>query len=290
MFGINMEARVLSSVLILLLWQSVSKVTSLPLVEKQPDAEGDMEQKPVDLFRVQEEAKVLLERDPKLKPQFVAIIHNKFPHPTFPGQRSPWFQVYVYSDYFKGMPMDERKKNVQFVISEKLFEAGFHRVSYNCLTLEEEKNFDKYRPPEDQLGGPTPIPSAESEYEGPMMKKYKAVLQKNFKLHHIEIIDTSDNYHQPANSEMFLTIMMVSDEFKGKTEYEREQMVINALKKDMPWDVRGLALINMTPEEYKKQERGETTPEVVQYPHPDTWLHMLKNSTHYLCQPPYFKV
>ncbi|KAL1460178.1 hypothetical protein WDU94_012114 [Cyamophila willieti] len=282
-----MESRLVSSVVILLLWQRVS---SYPQGQKEPDAEGTLEEKPADLFRVQEEAKVLLERDQKLKPQFVAIIHNKFPHPTFPGQRAPWFQVYVYSDYFKGMSMEERKKYIQFVISEKLFEAGFHRVSYNCLTMEEEKAFDNYRPPEHELGGPTPTPSAESEYEGPMMKKYRVVLQNNFKLHHIEVIDTSENYHQPANSEMFLTILMVSDEFQGKTEYEREQMVINALKKDMPWDVRGLALINMTPEEYKKQDLGETTPQVIQYPHPDTWLHMIKNSTHYLCQPPYFQV
>lgn len=46
------------------------------------------------------------------------------------------------------------------------------------------------------------------------------VLEKNFKLHHIEVLDTSDNYHLPGNSEKFLTILMVSDQFQNKTEYE----------------------------------------------------------------------
>ncbi|KAI5703339.1 hypothetical protein M8J76_012651 [Diaphorina citri] len=216
-----MVAWVSRSVLVVFVCQTLSNVASFPQGETKSTKsyfEGDKPEKPKDLFRIQEEAKVLLERDPKLKPQFVAIIHNKFPHPTFPGERAPWFQVYVYSDYFQGMPDEERKKYCQFIIAEKLFESGFHRVSFNCLTMEEEK--ETYQPPEDQLGGPTTPPSAESEYEGPMMKKYRQVLEKNFKLHHIEVIDTSEHYAQPANSEKFLTILMVSDEFRNKTEYE----------------------------------------------------------------------
>lgn len=38
----------------------------------------------------------------------------------------------------------------------------------------EEEN-ETYRPPEDELGGPTKPTSAESVYEGPMMRKYREV-------------------------------------------------------------------------------------------------------------------
>lgn len=105
-----MVAWVSRSVLVVFVCQTLSNVASFPQGETKSTKsyfEGDKPEKPKDLFRIQEEAKVLLERDPKLKPQFVAIIHNKFPHPTFPGERAPWFQVYVYSDYFQGMPDEE---------------------------------------------------------------------------------------------------------------------------------------------------------------------------------------
>lgn len=103
----NMVVQVIRSILVLCAYQKLSKVVAFP-AEVEKDLElKDLTEAPKDLFRIQEEAKVLLERDPKLKAQFVAIIHNKFPHPTFPGARSPWFQVYVYSDYFEDMPEEE---------------------------------------------------------------------------------------------------------------------------------------------------------------------------------------
>lgn len=108
-----MEARFISPVLIFFICQRVNKVLSYETTPGESELEPEG---PRDPYVVQEEAKVLLERDRYLRPQFVAIIHNRFPHPTFPGERSPWFQVYVYSDFFQGMPMEEVSESCHYKV------------------------------------------------------------------------------------------------------------------------------------------------------------------------------
>lgn len=107
-----MDSRVMKSFLVLCVCQPFSRVLTFP-VEAEKNEEGPGTMAPPDLFRIKEEAKVLLERDPKLKPHYVAIIHHLFPHPTFPGESCPWFQVYVYSDFYTDMTEDEVCKKKQ---------------------------------------------------------------------------------------------------------------------------------------------------------------------------------
>ena len=82
--------------------------------------------------------------------------------------------------------------------------------------------------------------------------KIKEILEKKFIIHHLEIIDDSAKHAGHAEAQKsgggHFSILIVSDDFKGKSLTHRHRLIYTALKQE---NIHALAIKTMTVSENK---------------------------------------
>lgn len=71
-----------------------------------------------------------------------------------------------------------------------------------------------------------------------------------FSPQHIEVINESHMHSVPVNSETHFKLVLVSDEFVGKRQVQRHQMVYGVLAEQLKTGVHALALHTYTSQEW----------------------------------------
>lgn len=79
-------------------------------------------------------------------------------------------------------------------------------------------------------------------------------LTEHFKPRHLEIINESDQHNVPPGSESHFKLVLVSDDFAGKTLVARHQSVYKILNQDMQDGIHALALHTYTPQEWEARQ------------------------------------
>ena len=87
------------------------------------------------------------------------------------------------------------------------------------------------------------------------IEKLEQILRQNFKVDYLEFIDESFKHtgHSEAKKSGggHFELIIVSDDFTGKSLVERHRMVNQALKSEFKTAIHALSIKALTPEEFK---------------------------------------
>lgn len=86
----------------------------------------------------------------------------------------------------------------------------------------------------------------------------ETTLETTFAPAHLEVANESHMHSVPSNSETHFRVVLVSEQFDGKRQVARHQLVYGALGPQLDGPVHALALHTYTPAEW--QERAERAP------------------------------
>ena len=78
---------------------------------------------------------------------------------------------------------------------------------------------------------------------------------------HLEIADESYMHSVPAGAESHFRLLVVSDQFAGKSPVQRHQAVYAALAEEMRGQIHALGLQTLTPDEWNEQVERNESPE-----------------------------
>ena len=84
-------------------------------------------------------------------------------------------------------------------------------------------------------------------------------LQKRFNPRFMEVLNESNNHNVPPGSESHFKVVLVSDEFNGKTLVARHRLINQELSEELQSKIHALALHTFTDSEWK--EKQATAPE-----------------------------
>jgi BolA family transcriptional regulator, general stress-responsive regulator len=87
----------------------------------------------------------------------------------------------------------------------------------------------------------------------------KQKLQDTFNPQYIELINDSSNHNVPAGSESHFTLILVSEQFEGKSRIQKHRLVNEALANELKTQIHALSLKLFSPSEYEKLESVDTT-------------------------------
>lgn len=89
-----------------------------------------------------------------------------------------------------------------------------------------------------------------------MKTPIKELLQQKLSASHVEVIDDSDKHVGHAGAapggNTHFSVVVVSNQFEGKTLVKRHQLVYEILKEHIRQGIHALAIKAYTPEEFKK--------------------------------------
>ncbi|TNC79606.1 MAG: BolA family transcriptional regulator [Oleiphilus sp.] len=85
------------------------------------------------------------------------------------------------------------------------------------------------------------------------------ILNQNFALQHLEVMNESHMHSVPPNSETHFKVVLVSDDFEGQSKVKRHQAVYALLSSMMQEGLHALALHTHTVGEW--QSAGNTVPD-----------------------------
>ena len=95
---------------------------------------------------------------------------------------------------------------------------------------------------------------------GPIESIILEKLERSFSPSYIEAINESDSHNVPKGSESHFKVILVSQEFEGKTAVKRHQSVYSVLAHELQSGVHALALHTYLPDEWKKQDSVPSSP------------------------------
>lgn len=86
-------------------------------------------------------------------------------------------------------------------------------------------------------------------------ESFEKILQKNLNIEHIQIMDDSDKHlHHPEAKKTgggHYIVLIVSDDFEGKSLIKRHRMVYKELKDEFEGNIHALGLKTMTKKEWR---------------------------------------
>ena len=85
-------------------------------------------------------------------------------------------------------------------------------------------------------------------------------LEEAFSPDHLQVINESASHNVPKGSESHFKVILVSQEFEGKTAVKRHQLVYSVLAHELQSGVHALALHTYLPVEWKKQDSVPSSP------------------------------
>ena len=86
-----------------------------------------------------------------------------------------------------------------------------------------------------------------------MQSLIESKLGSNLSVHHLEVTNESDSHNVPPGSESHFKVVVVADEFEGKSLIARHQMVYGALSDEMA-KIHALALHTYSPADWPKTD------------------------------------
>lgn len=84
----------------------------------------------------------------------------------------------------------------------------------------------------------------------PIQQTIETRLRERFAPLHLEVENESHMHNVPEGSESHFRVILVSDQFVGKSLLQRHRAVNGVLAEQLSGDVHALALHTMTPEEW----------------------------------------
>ena len=79
-------------------------------------------------------------------------------------------------------------------------------------------------------------------------------LHAAFDLSHVEVLDESAGHRSGPGAESHFRVVLISEDFSGKTLLQRHRAVNACLKEELDDGVHALALNTYTPEEWQARE------------------------------------
>ena len=95
---------------------------------------------------------------------------------------------------------------------------------------------------------------------GPIESIILEKLERSFSPSHVEVINESDSHNVPIGSESHFKVILVSQEFEGKTAVKRHQAVYSVLATELQSGVHALALHTYIPVEWNNQDTIPKSP------------------------------
>lgn len=84
----------------------------------------------------------------------------------------------------------------------------------------------------------------------------QTVLEGSFSPAHLEVANESHMHSVPPNSETHFRVVLVSEQFEGKRQVARHQLVYGALRPQLDGPVHALALHTYSPGEWRERAQG----------------------------------
>ena len=72
---------------------------------------------------------------------------------------------------------------------------------------------------------------------------------------HLEILNESYMHNVPSNSETHFKLVIVTDQFDGKSRIERHKIINSLLALELSSDIHALSLLTLTPFEWKSSDQ-----------------------------------
>jgi len=92
-----------------------------------------------------------------------------------------------------------------------------------------------------------------------LMEVIRGKIDDGFEVHHLDVLNESDQHAVPPGSETHIRLTLVSPDFEGLALVRRHQAIYGLLKEELLTGVHALALHLYTPAEWAA--RGGETPE-----------------------------
>lgn len=93
-----------------------------------------------------------------------------------------------------------------------------------------------------------------------MQERIEGKLASAFAVEHMDIRNESHRHNVPPGAESHFKVVLVSENFAGKLQVKRHQMVYHVLSEELEGDVHALALHTYTPEEWQSIEKVPESP------------------------------
>ena len=90
----------------------------------------------------------------------------------------------------------------------------------------------------------------------PRLQRIEAILRREFKPEHLEVIDESERHRGHAGAASgggHFQVSIVSADFDGRSRIERHRMLFQALADLMPAEIHALSVEARTPAEWKAE-------------------------------------
>ncbi len=87
-----------------------------------------------------------------------------------------------------------------------------------------------------------------------MQQNIEKKIKESLAPKHLEVIDESHMHNVPPGSESHFKVVVVSDEFEGKTLVRRHQAVNAVLAQELKTDIHALSLHTLTAGEWDQKE------------------------------------
>ena len=94
-----------------------------------------------------------------------------------------------------------------------------------------------------------------------MSKRIESKVVDSFHPVHLEINDESYMHDVPAGSESHFRLLIVSEQFEGKSAVQRHQAVYSILADEVQNHIHALGLQTLTPSEWQKDQERNESPE-----------------------------
>ena len=95
---------------------------------------------------------------------------------------------------------------------------------------------------------------------GPIQQTITDKLRKLFEPTHLEVINESFMHNVPKGSESHFKVIIVSNEFDGKSKINQHRLINEALKDELQKSVHALSITTKTPKQWEKKKKVDPSP------------------------------
>ena len=95
---------------------------------------------------------------------------------------------------------------------------------------------------------------------GPIQQTITQKLTKLFEPTHLEVINESYMHNVPKGSESHFKVIIVSEQFDGKSKINQHRMINEALTEELQTSVHALSIKTKTPKQWEKNSKVDPSP------------------------------
>mmetsp|Transcript_9229 Transcript_9229/g.14977 ORF Transcript_9229/g.14977 Transcript_9229/m.14977 type:complete len:122 (+) Transcript_9229:59-424(+) len=102
--------------------------------------------------------------------------------------------------------------------------------------------------------------SATPNLGGPVQQSITQKLSSLFEPTHLEVINESNQHNVPKGSETHFKVVIVSNQFDGKSKLNQHRLINDALKQELQDGVHALSIKTKTPQQWQKSQKVDDSP------------------------------